>query len=569
MEQRLILEDRLEIGTRCVRRLHLLVGAAAGEDEAGSAQRSAQGPSESGSEQATQDTVLHFRRMLVPVRTGPGAAARIDLVQRIEAVSPETVLLAAVIVVGAVIRLATLGSQSYWYDEATTAHELQLSFGGMLHAVHVGESTPPLYFIVAWLWAKVFGTGEVGLRSLSALLGIGLIPIVYLCGRELVSRAAGLVAAALAAVSPFMIWYSQEARAYMLFALLSGLSFLFWARASKRGSDRDVVWWAVFSVLAVLTHFFAAFLSTAEAILLLYRSRNRTTVLASAAVAAVQGAMLALAVADTSHPLLHWITALPRSIRIRQVPVDFGLGPLYQSSLATHGLLWAGVLALIAATLLAYAGGRAERRGAAFSAALAAVVVLAPIVLAWLGQDYVVARNLMPAWIPLAVVLGAACTVPRARLAGAAFAAVLLAGSLYADVRIGSHVEFQRPDWRGVARALGPSSGTRAIVAYDGRFATGPLAIYMRGIPFSVTPPNVPAAVSEVDVIGRTWQAPPRALPQGVSLMSSRTVHGFLVDRFAVPPTWQLEPAAIGSRAGSLLGPAPPQPAVLIQRSSS
>ena len=41
----------------------------------------------------------------------------------------------------------------------------------MLHSVRVDETTPPLYFVVAWLWAKLFGAGEIGLRSLSAALG--------------------------------------------------------------------------------------------------------------------------------------------------------------------------------------------------------------------------------------------------------------------------------------------------------------------------------------------------------------------------------------------------------------
>ena len=52
----------------------------------------------------------------------------------------------------------------------------------MLRAWNAAEWNPPLYLIVAWPWAKVFGTGEVGLRSLSAILGVGLVPLMYLCG---------------------------------------------------------------------------------------------------------------------------------------------------------------------------------------------------------------------------------------------------------------------------------------------------------------------------------------------------------------------------------------------------
>src|SRR2546421_4975366 len=153
--------------------------------------------------------------MLSPARKGavavadasPAWASRIPI---------EWVVLAVITAIAGALRFATLTTQSYWFDEAQAAHEMQLSFGALMHTIGAQETSPPLYFVVAWLWAKVFGTGEAGLRSLSALAGTAAIPIAYLCGRELVSRRAGFVAAAPATVSPFLILYSQEAREYML-----------------------------------------------------------------------------------------------------------------------------------------------------------------------------------------------------------------------------------------------------------------------------------------------------------------------------------------------------------------
>ncbi len=106
-----------------------------------------------------------------------------------------------------------------------------------LGAVPRSESTPPLYYLAAWLWSRPFGTGEVGLRSLSALAGTASIAIVYLGAVALpLPRRAGLIAAAIVAVSPVAIWFSQDARAYALVFLLTGLSFLFFARARRSGS---------------------------------------------------------------------------------------------------------------------------------------------------------------------------------------------------------------------------------------------------------------------------------------------------------------------------------------------
>jgi 4-amino-4-deoxy-L-arabinose transferase-like glycosyltransferase len=505
--------------------------------------------------------------MLISVRTAAASAPRTDSTTWTNAIAPEAWIVAAITGIAAILRFATITSQSYWVDEATTAHYMHLSFGALLHQVRVNETTPPLYYVIAWLWAKVFGAGEAGLRSLSALLGTALIPITYLCGRELVSRWAGIVAAGLAAVSPFMIWYSQEARSYMLFAALSGLSLLFFARARRDPATRNIVLWAVFSALAVMTHFFAAFLVAPEALWLLFALRNRTTLLAAGAVAAVQAALVPLAASDTSHPL-GWITRFPLSVRIEQIPVNLGFASLYQSSLVTKGLWGAGILAAVVLGLLWFGAERHERRGAAIAAGLAAVVILVPLVLAEAGSDYLVPRNFTPAWIPLAVLIGAACTASRTLPVGAALAALLLGAFVWADVRIGQDSTYQRPDWRGVAAALGSSAGPRAIVAYDGLFAAEPLAIYLKGVPWT-QPSHTPVAVDEVDVVGSVWQTPANPLPSGTRLLGTKAVEGFRVARFAVTPPWQSTLSAIGARAGSLLPPTPALPGVLIQRGTA
>ncbi len=224
--------------------------------------------------------------MLVPARSDAAVAARTSRAVRVASVSTETWLLGGLVVLGAVLRFATLGAQSYWFDEAQAAHELQLSLGSMLSFMVSVETAPPLYFVLGWVWVHIFGAGEVALRSLSALAGTALIPLAYLCGREFVSRRAGLLAAAFVAVNPFMVWYSQEAREYMLVAAFCGASLLFFARAWRDPSGRNIAGWGVFSVLALLTHYFAGFLIAPEALWLLYVARNRAAVIAVAVIGA-------------------------------------------------------------------------------------------------------------------------------------------------------------------------------------------------------------------------------------------------------------------------------------------
>jgi hypothetical protein len=470
------------------------------------------------------------------------------------------------VVLGAVLRFSTLGAQSYWFDEAQAAHELHLSLGSMLSAMVDKETAPPLYFVLGWVWVHVFGAGEVGLRSLSALAGTALIPIAYLCGRELVSRRAGLLTAAFVAVSPFMIWYSQEAREYMLVAMFCGASLLWFVRASRDPTARQIAWWAGFSVLALLTHYFAGFLVAPQALWLLYIARSRASAVAVAAVGLIEVALIPLLISHATASLLGFITGTHLSTRIQEVPVAFFLGPPFGTSALGYGLIGAAVLAGGLIVLLIVGAEPDELRGVGVAVALAASVLLVPLVLALLGKDYYIERALIPAWLPLAIVLAAGCTTRRLRVPGAILAVLVLAGFVYGQVRINTDTQYQRPDWRAVAAALGTPSRTRAVIVYDG-LGIDPLALYLRGVAWKE--PVGTVAVSEVDVVGYVWQAPENPLPADVRLIGTRRAGDSLVARFALASEWRLTPTGIGARAAGLLGPASPGPAVLVQRASA
>jgi hypothetical protein len=520
--------------------------------------------------------------MLIPARTGAAVGGRREALAWLSRIQVETWLLAGVTVLAAVLRFTTLSSQSFWLDEAQAVHEMRLSFGGMLSAWSATEWNPPLYFLIAWPWAKVFGTSEAGLRSLSALLGTAVIPITYLCGRELVSRRAGLAAAALAALSPFMIWYSQEAREYMLLAALSGVSLLFFARAWRRRSRRDLVWWALFSGLALLTQYFAAFLIAAEAIGLLYRERSRATVIASAVLALLEVALIPHVISHVVNPV-RFIVIVPLAIRVQQVPVAFGLNTLYyQSSIVSYGLLGAAALATAVIVLLVIGAQTAELRGAGLAALMAAAVLLVPLALAQLGHDDYLARGLMPGWIPLVVVIGAACSATGARRAGAALFVVLAAMFIWASVRIDGDAQYQRTPWSRIADALGTSSVPRAIavLADDGEFAAGPLSIYLPRIAWAgpgeaLNDSPAVVTVSELDIVGTTYQTLADPLPGGVEPIGSRSVDGYEVDRFRLAHPVRLSRTQLGYKARALLSDearallsAAPLPVVMIQPSA-
>ena len=468
----------------------------------------------------------------------------------------------ALILLAAWLRFHSVGSQSYWADEALTVHEVQMPFGAMLTAVSHAETTPPLYFILAWAWAHVFGAGEAALRSLSSVAGVAVVPIAYLCARDLVSRRTGVIAAAFAAVSPFLVWYSQEARAYMLLIALSGASFLWFIRAERDPSRRNVIWWATFSALALATHFFAGFLVAPEALWLLWRGRSRVVVIAAAVLVAVQLALLPLASTDTGHGL-GWIHAIPLLRRISQVPSQFAVMTIYRHVSLSEGLWGAVIVIGIAVLLLALVGGRVERRGAALAGAIAAFIIVAPLLvgLARPADDVFIVRNLSPAWIPIAVALAAACAAPRAKDIGTAAATVLVIVFAIATIEIDRNPVFQRADWRGVAHALGASTEPRAILVVGGAEGDA-LKIMVPGVKWNQPPRTQRVLVDQVDVVGSIAWVPIRGpghhkarglpvnAPLGAVLIGRERVRNFRIARYELVHPWRLDARQISARAG-------------------
>ncbi len=199
-------------------------------------------------------------------------------------------LLALLLALG--LRLYRIEAQSLWNDEGTS---VALATRDLLTITRsaANDIHPPLYYIVLHFWIKLFGNGELAVRSLSALLGTLLVLTTYLLGRSLsaagnshgLGMLMGLLAALFAAVSPFQVYYSQEARMYVLTALLGTISticflrfLVHWANegvpltSDVAPLDRRVLSAAYVLVTSLLlyTHYFAATVVVAQNLVFLW-----------------------------------------------------------------------------------------------------------------------------------------------------------------------------------------------------------------------------------------------------------------------------------------------------------
>jgi uncharacterized membrane protein len=109
---------------------------------------------------------------------------------------------------------------------------------------------PPLYYLLARLWAQVNGTSAVALRSLPALFGVLVLPFVWWLAAELfASGASATLALALVAVSPFYVLYAQEAREYSLWTVAIVAAGALLLRALRGGGW----WWLGYAVVLALS----------------------------------------------------------------------------------------------------------------------------------------------------------------------------------------------------------------------------------------------------------------------------------------------------------------------------
>jgi 4-amino-4-deoxy-L-arabinose transferase-like glycosyltransferase len=450
-------------------------------------------------------------------------------------------IVAGLTLLGAALRFATLGTQSLHHDEIVTAGRiLGGGFGAAMEGVRDSESAPPLYYALAWGWTQLVGTGEFGLRSLSALAGVATVPVAYLFAAELRGRRAGIFAAALVAVNPMLLWYSQEARGYALLAFLCAASALYFVRALERDEGRDLIWWGVFSALALATHYFAIFPVAVEAVWLLAR-RGRTAARGIWIVALAGLALAPLALHQMAAGHAEWIAGHALGHRVWESGATFLVGETGDVIARPEHPLPALVpflLVVVAIGLIGARGTGEERRAARLPLALAAAAFLIPLVLAIVapGKDYVLARNLLPALVPLLVAVAIGGTLGGARRAGLVVGAALFAYSLGFSVLASVSPALQRPDWEAVAEKLGEPARPRAIVSWT--LGQASLRHYLGTHAFQVVQSErYPWFVHEIDFvsIGPAPPVPRSRLAPGFRQVEYAPVGELYLHRYVLP----------------------------------
>ena len=190
------------------------------------------------------------------------ASSRVSVALR----NPDLWLVFFITLAAAVLRLHMLATKSLWIDEAASVSFARMGMLPFLKLLWAYQGNMALYYFLLRFWIHL-GDSEFLIRSLSALLGIASVSMLYLLGKRLFERKTALVGATLLAVHSFHIHYSQEARAYSLLPLLLIVAAYFLVRALQ-APERKLFWgsYAVSAALAVYAHIFAVLVLAAHAV---------------------------------------------------------------------------------------------------------------------------------------------------------------------------------------------------------------------------------------------------------------------------------------------------------------
>ena len=148
--------------------------------------------------------------------------------------------------------MLTLLNESLWGDEGFSALAVMKPFGEMLGVV-MRDTAPPGFYVVGYLWTRIFGSSEIALRSLSLLLMMGAAVFAGLIVKEITkNKWQGVLVGLLAFLSPFTFTFAFEWRMYALLTFATIGSVYFFVTRKWKG-------YIVMTVLALYTHHLALF----------------------------------------------------------------------------------------------------------------------------------------------------------------------------------------------------------------------------------------------------------------------------------------------------------------------
>jgi uncharacterized membrane protein len=427
--------------------------------------------------------------------------------------------------IAALVRAAGLEHQSLWLDEFLAFFIGQADVATLLERTRAIQGQSPFYYLVVHGWTALFGRDDVTtMRALSVVLGLASLVQVWFLVRRAAGEARAAVTLALLALSPFHLYFSQEARMYpLLVVLMLAAAQLVLAAVQDPAARRPArfVALALVSAAALYTHYYAFLFLGALGLFVLWRGRPARDVVAPIVAAEIVAVLLYLpwlpalfhAAAGGGNTFIRFVplkglyTGFTFALGYSSVVIDANAQEDLLGTFRAHALQIG--LAGLAFGVLAAAGVRALWRDAPELCRLALLVIVLPIAIATLVSlrfPIISERYFTPAqpFFLLFVASGALALRGAARWLPLALALALTGHSLWnywANPAYGNH------DWRAAVAYVEERAKPDDAVVFHPRVVQYCYEFYAgkRGALRDAVPADSPEAVAMLPTDRRYW----------------------------------------------------------------
>jgi 4-amino-4-deoxy-L-arabinose transferase-like glycosyltransferase len=174
----------------------------------------------------------------------------------------DRLLLALIVLLGAIVRLYKWNSYGFWYDEVNwLAYPKEGLLNILIDTARILK--PPFFRFLLYFWS-LLGKTEFFLKLLPAIFGIAIIPLIYKLGSDLFDKRTGIIASLLLSISPFHIYYSQELTHYTLTTFLALASIFFLVRMVRGNKTEDHIGYILATSLSLYTNYICILLLIAQ-----------------------------------------------------------------------------------------------------------------------------------------------------------------------------------------------------------------------------------------------------------------------------------------------------------------
>ncbi len=469
--------------------------------------------------------------------TGSAAALWITLPRVGVRAADRTVALSALVLLLTALNLLWgLGSSTLFVDEAFSWALSLVPAGDLYDSVDRSEVAPPTFYALLHLWRAVFGDSEFALRLMSVCAAVPLVGVTaWLSAMLGKRRLAGVLGGLMAALSPLVLEYGTQVRAY-IFCMLATTLAVAAATRYLTGGARERKWLVLSGAAAVgalWLHYTAIPVIAALALWLLGDRRvPRKAALGYAATLVVAQLLvtpLMLSQSENAGAKAFGALTWENVVRTFGAPLD----GRYRVSV---------VLPLVCVIAFAIAAGWALRRSTGEHRAVAAIALASPLgllVLTVVSDDALLSRYSAVAAPLIVAVIAAVAARERTLLPAVAVVLCLAAGG-----SIASHTDKgQYPDLGGAYDLIAGSGSRTAPVVIAPQalpeLASEPLVnYYRRGLPNTATfILNDPGATAALTKAREVWIIGARPVPAAAArtflkrafklrLVSSETLPG-------------------------------------------